>query len=437
MQTPTASSDSTVGLLAGSQDSQCSCDSQRIRLYELDWLRVVVVLGLIPYHVAVVFAIGPGDYVKNGERSIAFDIGATLVAFVGMPLLFAIAGAATWHALSHRNPSEYVVERVRRLAVPLAFGILALVPVQLYVDRLNGAGYHQSYLQFYWQFLTDWIHITQLGVFGRGFQYWGHLWFLLYLLAVSLLLLPLLAWLRRGPRRQYCSRLARLAERPLGLVLLGVPLSVVEVVLQGPIGPRPTVDYSNLYSGAAGLVLYAVAFVLGYLLVPDATFRRAVVRYRTHMLALGMLLLAVHEVTLGALGVSPLSGPLAMPSIRLLRGLITWCLLTSALGFAARYLAAETHLLRSLNEACFPLYVLHMPILTVLACFVVRREAPVIIKFATLVALTAVVTFTLYVGIVRRILLIRFLFGLKPVPKTLPGHQSAVVVHTPDKPSRA
>ena len=394
------------------------------RRYELDWLRVIVVLGLIPYHAAIVFAVGPGDYIQNNQRSLVFDAGATLVAFIGMPLLFVIAGAATWYALGHRSSSQYLVERVQRLAVPLVFGILALVPIQLYFSDLNQPGNHLNYPQFYGQFLDNWAHIAQIGVFGHGFEYWGHLWFLLYLLAVSVFLLPLLVWLRRGPGQRHPTQLARIATGPLGLVLLGVPLGLVEVVLQGPIGPNPLVDYANLYGGAAGLVLYAVTFLLGYLLVPDATFQRAVVRYRTLFLALAILLLALHELVLGAFGVPTLGGSLAMPIVRLLRGLITWCLIVSALGYAARYWTAGTRLLGSLTEASFPLYVLHMPILTIFAFSIVRWDVPVIVKFVTLVALTAIVTVAVYEIMVRRIPMLRFLFGLKPAaPPSLPAEQ--------------
>jgi hypothetical protein len=190
------------------------------RRYELDWLRVIVVLGLIPYHAAVVFAVGPGDYIQNNQRSFVFDAGATLVAFVGMPLLFVISGAATWYALSHRSSSAYLVERVQRLAVPLVFGILALVPIQLYFYYLNQPGYHLSYLQFYGQFLDDWAHIARIGVFGHGFEYWGHLWFLLYLLAVSVFLLPLLVWLHHGPgqrRPTQPNRLTGLHQNGTGI----------------------------------------------------------------------------------------------------------------------------------------------------------------------------------------------------------------------------
>jgi peptidoglycan/LPS O-acetylase OafA/YrhL len=390
------------------------------RRSELDWLRVAVVLGLIPYHVAVVFAVGPGDYIQNSDRSIVFDAGATLAAFVGMPLLFLVAGAATWYALGSRTALAYLTERLRRLAVPLIFGILALVPIQLYMDRLNTPGYSLNYPQFYGQFLDDWTHIIQHRIFGRGFQYWGHLWFLLYLLAVSLILLPLLSWLRHGAGRRYSAQLARLATRPLGLLLLGAPLCLVEVILQGPVGTRPALDYNNLYGGVAGLILYAVAFLLGFLLVPDGAFQRTVIRLRAHLLWMAILLLAAHELALGLFDAPIQGSPLALAVIRLARGMITWLLLIAALGFASRYLSAGSRLLRALGEASFPLYVLHMPILTVLAYVIVRWDMPIFVKCGALLMLTSALTGAVYALVVRPIPVMRFLFGLKPRPPGIP-----------------
>ena len=387
------------------------------RRFALDWLRVAGVLGLIPYHVAVVFAVGPGDYIQNSERSIVFDAGATLAAFIGMPLLFSISGAATWYALKSRTALAYLTERLRRLAVPLIFGILALVPIQLYIDRLNTPGHSLTYFQFYGQFFDDWAHIVQRRIFGRGFQYWGHLWFLLYLLAVSLFLLPLLGWLRHGTGSRYSAQLARFAGRPLGLLLLGAPFGLVEVILQGPVGSRPALDYNNLYGGVAGLILYVVAFLLGFLLVPDGAFQRAVIRLRVHLLWLAILLLAAHELVVGFFSAPILGNPFALAVVRVARGMITWLLLSAALGFASRYLNAGSRLLRTLGEASFPLYVLHMPILTVLAYFIARWDTPLFVKFSALLILTAALTGAVYALVVRPISLMRFLFGLKPRAK--------------------
>lgn len=393
------------------------------RRYELDWLRVAVVLGLIPYHIAVIFALGPGDYIKSVDRSAGFDFAATALAFLGMPLLFMISGAATWYAMLRRGPSAYVLERARRLAIPLLFGVVTIMPIQLYVFRHTQPGYRVSFFQFYGSYVQDWAHITWHLAFSRGLQFWGHLWFLLYLLSVSVILLPLLLWLRDEPRQHFTSRIATVAKYPFGLILLGAPLAIVEVVLRGPIGPIPTLDYISLYSDAAGPVLYAVAFVLGFMLGPDTTFRTAVVTYRARMLALSILLFIIHELVLGAFGLPVAHGGLAIAGVRLLRGFITWLLIVAALGYATSYFSAGKRYLKYLNEASIPVYVLHMPILTVLGFYVVGLEAPLIVRYAILVTLTTALTFAVYEGGVRRIPWMRALFGLKPA---LPSAQELV-----------
>lgn len=384
------------------------------RRFELDWLRSLVVLGLILYHAAVVFAVGPGDYVKSPQRSIIFDLAATMVSFFGMPLLFVVAGAATWFALGRRTPGRYALERVARLAVPFIFGVLTLVPIQLYYARRASPAYTLTYLQFYRYFLTGWANIARHGVFGLGFQYWGHLWFVLYLLAVSVFLLPLAQWLRRPGARRAVAGMASRAHSWLTLfVLVGAPLMVIEAALQGPIGTLAYADYISLYSGPAGLVLYAAAFLLGYLIYSDPRWQRAVVSARMVALAQALALIALHEGTLAVAGDYLASAPWGALMIRILRGYITGCLLIAILGFAQRHLARDGAVLRYLNEASYPVYVLHMPILTVLGFYIVRWPAPMVVQFVLLIVATAGVTFAVYEGIVRRVPLVRFLFGIK------------------------
>ncbi len=71
-----------------------------VRRPDLDWLRVLGVLLLVPFHSALVFNLDPGSivYVKDTVQS---DFLVQMQAFISrwhMPLLFAIAGAATWFA---------------------------------------------------------------------------------------------------------------------------------------------------------------------------------------------------------------------------------------------------------------------------------------------------------------------------------------------------
>ncbi len=50
-----------------------------------------------------------------------------------MPLLFFLAGASAWFALSHRNGAAYAGERFKRLLTPFIFGLIVLIPPQSYL----------------------------------------------------------------------------------------------------------------------------------------------------------------------------------------------------------------------------------------------------------------------------------------------------------------
>ena len=72
------------------------------RLHFIDWLRVLAVLLLFPFHAGRVFNAGEPFYVKGSEVSAAL---ADVLAFIGvwhMPILFVLAGASTYLALGRR-----------------------------------------------------------------------------------------------------------------------------------------------------------------------------------------------------------------------------------------------------------------------------------------------------------------------------------------------
>ena len=84
-------------------------------------------LLLIPFHTARIFDPFDPFYVKNAERSTALGYGVIKVLHPWhMPLLFLLAGAATWFALGFRSGGQYVRERFTRLLVP--FGMKPLRP---------------------------------------------------------------------------------------------------------------------------------------------------------------------------------------------------------------------------------------------------------------------------------------------------------------------
>ncbi len=108
------------------------------RRSDIDWLRVIAVVLLIPFHTARIFDIWEPFNAKSGETSAALTYG--VIAFLGqwhMPLLFLLAGASTWFALGFRSGGQYARERFTRLLIPFLFGLLVVVPPQGYYALLT------------------------------------------------------------------------------------------------------------------------------------------------------------------------------------------------------------------------------------------------------------------------------------------------------------
>ncbi len=152
---------------------------------ELDLLRGLVVAGLVLFHSAVIF--GPGEFPVKVARE--YPIAAIFIAFAatcGMPLLFVISGMGICYSLRSRQVWAFARERIRRLLAPLAVGVLAIVPLQVYLG-LRRSGDTSSYAQFYRRWLAvrlspDFPFLVQAARPDGVFQT-GHMWFLVCLLA--------------------------------------------------------------------------------------------------------------------------------------------------------------------------------------------------------------------------------------------------------------
>ena len=109
-----------------------SAETPNRREWWVDYLRVIAVFLVIPFHVVI-------SYVENAMGTTHFMIwnrtagvdelyeGARIVfEFFNpwhMPLLFLLAGFSLVYSLRKRNYGNFIGERVVRLGVPLVFGL--------------------------------------------------------------------------------------------------------------------------------------------------------------------------------------------------------------------------------------------------------------------------------------------------------------------------
>lgn len=369
------------------------------RHYGIDWLRIGAFGLLIIYHVAMVFAPWPW-VVKWPETFPSLIVPMALLTPWRIPLLFVVAGFATRRLIA-RMPSlgAFAHQRSLRLLVPLAFAMLVLLPPELWV-RARLAGDADNLARFW---LSDyWRPWAQN---GRGFPQWEHMWFVVYLWAYTMVLALLLARVGAGRIQAWFEWLAagrRIIWAPM-LALAGAKVALMFVVPE-------TQGLTTDWSGHAG---YLPLFLFGFALGGSPALWRAVRQHWVGALVIaGLCSLVVVGVELHYQGLD-VPGHALMAANRAARRAMAWGVIIALLRLADGMLNRDHPLRRPLAEAVFPAYLIHHPVLVVLAWVIPSWGMSAGEGFVFLLSVTAAACVACYV-IGRDIPWLRPLIGLAP-----------------------
>jgi len=372
------------------------------RLHYVDWLRVLAILGVFLYHAVHPFDL-TGWHIKNAELSTALTVGIVFLSLWGMPFFFLIAGAGSWFALRRRTASQYVSERFKRLLIPFVVGAILLMPVMLYFEWTHKTGTGDLAISFQ-EFVTD----RNVGFSPRWFGALGyHLWYLGFLFSFALITLPLFLWLKGEPGRRIVSWLAGLCDRRGGILVFILPLLVIQLAL------RPFFPAEHDW---ADFIFRMSFFTLGYVLFADERFTRAIRRDWRIILAAAIVALAVTVAALAIGDPFAWSEAPGTPGFYFVWSFVTvnaWCWTVLVLFVGMRFLDFSNKWLRYGQEAVLPFFVVHQPVIIVIAFFVVQWSAGIPIKMLTVVLGSFAVSVGLYELVIRRIGLLRALFGMK------------------------
>lgn len=366
------------------------------RRYDIDWLRIIAVFLLIPFHTARIFDVWEAFYAKNVETSDVLTFG--VIAFLNqwhMPLLFLLAGASTWFALGFRNSGQYAKERFSRLLVPFLFGIFVVVPPQGYYALLTQGMPPASFAEFLAHyFKLDFSDMS--GYFGIFTP--GHLWFILFLFVFSLVGVPLFRWVKTDSGGHWIARLAESAERPGMIFLFAIPLALAEIL--------PNIGGKNPF-------WYFAIFMLGFILVADDRFQESINRQRAAALALALLSMLIRFAP-PMLGIHIEQFTPADVVLHFVRHFNTWFWLVALLGYGHRWLNFSNGLLRYAGEASYPFYILHQTVIIVVGYYIVQWDLNIAAKFSVICIASFIGSVAGY-EIVKRFNTTRWLFGMKPL----------------------
>lgn len=386
------------------------------RLYYLDWLRVLAVLGIFVSHTADIF-----DtlywHTRQGGGGIKWDALGTLGAEWGLSLVFLLAGASTWFALTFRTGNQFIKERFTRLLIPFIVAFILLSPFQAYIMAyFIASGYsnfHGDLVQFFPYFFKH-IHI---GSDLRWLTIYGyHLWFLAYLYIISMIALPVCMYLKQERGARIIGRLAALCNAPAGLFIFVLPIALIRIMLWAPFPG---------YQGWTDFFSWLLIFVLGFILFANDTFQAAIRKQ-------AKIFLPITVICILTLLVTNIAGILSLWNnapgysatyllYQLLLSLSIWSATLSALYIAIRFMNFSNKVLRYANEAILPFYVIHEPVIVIIALYVLAWDIPTGVKYLFVSMTALIVTLLLYELLIRRIKPMRWLFGMKSSHPRLPA----------------
>lgn len=355
------------------------------RRNDIDWLRNLAILLLFPFHAARVFDYWEPNYVTNSELSWTLSWFIATTAYWFMPLLFFLAGASSWYALRVRENKAYVRERFTKLFIPLIIGIVVIVPPQGYFALKHHHNFNGTYLDSLVVFFTDYSDLS--GYYGTFTP--AHLWFILYLFVIALVFISMKSSLDKLINKGLLSS-------KWVLLSLFVPLTLTEA-LPSPAG-------KNLF-------YFLFIFIVGYLIGTDDKIREIInrVKFKLFMVLIPYVPLwfALAYFNQNAADFSPMSIFLAF--IKNFALLLT---LAVILGYGQKFLSVNNRILNYLNDAAFPLYILHQSVLIGISYYIVQLDMNILVKFSLITVVTFMISILLY-EMIKRFTFTRWMFGMK------------------------
>ncbi|MGQ8364371.1 acyltransferase family protein [Glaciecola sp. 1036] len=374
---------------------------------DIDWLRVLAFFILIGYHIGMFYVLDWGWHIKSEHQSQILQDIMILFNQWRMSLLFFISAMSLALFQQKYGLKNVLSIRSKRLLIPLVFGMLVIVPPQLYIELQHSIGYDKNYLSF----LSEYYNLdTQLAPEKQsviGLITWNHLWFLPYLFVYSVILLLIHKAITRLVESSFIQKLSL----PVFVALLVVTTTLIWLALRQKF-PTTHDLVNDWYSHAK----YFWVFLVGYGLVYTPKLWDSVVHHRWRLLMVAVVCYAFI--------IADRHGAWTFLADRFETSLLVksfygsvftlnhWTWILALVGLAGHYLRFTNQFLRYANTAILPWYMLHQTLIIIVANYLAPNRLPVVIELSLITAITLVGCFVGY-ELAKRIKLLRLLFGLK------------------------
>lgn len=366
------------------------------RNYGIDWLRAIIVLSIIPFHTLVIFNQDKNwiMFVKDTVNVPIFNGIDFVLGSFNMVILFLLAGMAILYSLKQRSSKTFLKQRFIKLLIPFLTGSILLNPIMTYFWTLN-----QGKTEGFWDHVKGFFTKNPGSLDGLNGGYTpGHLWFILFLFLFSIIGLPLYLYLTSEKSEHIRNALAQFFHMPMTILLLILPYGLLYAI--------PILEDKNPFA-------YLFVVCIGCLFATDNRYLKALSRDKWIYTSLSVLIFIMYFIRKPFLG-DGMSGYYVTGVIYIFSRILPAFAL---IGIGNSYLNKKSRLLSYLSSAGYPIYIIHLLIVTAVGYLIIQLPILPIGKVLLIISISYILCFFLY-ELLRRTRYIGILFGIPIIKAT-------------------
>jgi hypothetical protein len=209
------------------------------------------------------------------------------------------------------------------------------------------------------------------------------------------ILSPVIFYLKKNENGKIANGIKKILSSPLGLIPV-ISAFIAEALI---VDPRPYEMYAMTWHG---FILGLLAFFFGFCFVLSGDgFWKMVLKWRWFFFSAAVVLFTLRLFQF----------KLNTPVYLLVTESDCWILSVFAFGY--KYLNHPSKTLSYLSQAAYPVYIIHMIFLYLGSLLIFPLDIGVSFQFILVLMFTVVGCFALYELVIRRVNIVRPLFGLK------------------------
>lgn len=385
------------------------------RFHGLDACRAAAMMLGLFFHGAISFMATPVPWaIQDRSTHLAVDAFIWICHTFRMPVFFLLAGFFGRLVYEKLGPRGFVRHRAKRLLVPFLVAIVPLMASIFFLWRWGAA-------------VSGPRAINALGMEAPSLDLdkirpsAGHLWFLYYLMMLSVVAVSVVAPFRKLPldglKRGMDAAVAVLVRCRLVPVALAIPTAGTLYFMQTLSADTPI----DLVPQLRILAYYLVFVGFGWVLHRQPALVEELGRglWMPALLAAGAVVplgKIVDRVIQGGGYASPMEKALGL----YLSALFGWSLVVLFIGAFVKWAAQPRPWIAWLSDASYWCYIIHLPVVLAFQILVARWTLPGPLKYALVMTATVGICLGSYRLFVRHTVIGRTLNGPRERPKPLP-----------------